>query len=172
LLSTAFEQSHPVAVRYPRGAGVGAAIPTHLDALPFGKGEVRRVSSLTQGQGRRIAIVSFGTLLYPSLMAAEEFDATVVNMRWAKPLDEALLLEVARSHDMIVTIEDGTKEGGAGSAVLECLARRGICKPTLVLGLPDVFVEHGDPVVLMSMQGLDTKGISRSLQKFTKHLSE
>jgi 1-deoxy-D-xylulose-5-phosphate synthase len=172
LLSTAFEQSHPVAVRYPRGAGVGAAIPTHLDALPFGKGEVRRLSSLAQGQGCRIAIVSFGTLLYPSLMAAEEFDATVVNMRWAKPLDEALLFEVARSHDVIVTVEDGTKEGGAGSAVLECLARGGICKPTLVLGLPDVFVEHGDPVVLMSMQGLDTKGISRSLQKFTKHLSE
>ena len=93
-------------------------------------------------------------------------------MRWAKPLDEALLLEVANSHDVIVTVEDGTKEGGAGSAVLECLARGGICKPTLVLGLQDEFIEHGDPAVLMAMQGLDAKGISRSLQKFTCHMNE
>ncbi len=172
LLSTAFEQSHPVAVRYPRGSGVGAAIPAHLDALPFGKSQVRRTSSLVQGQGCRVAILSFGTLLYPSLIAAEEFDATVVNMRWAKPLDEALILEIAISHDGIVTIEDGTKEGGAGSAVLECLARGGICKPALVLGLQDEFIEHGDPAVLMAKQGLDAKGISRSLQKFTCHMNE
>jgi 1-deoxy-D-xylulose-5-phosphate synthase len=172
LLTTAFAQNHPVTVRYPRGAGVGVAIPTNLEALPFGKGEVRRTSSLAQGSGKKMAILSFGTLLYPALIAAEEFDVTVVNMRWAKPLDEALLLEIANSHDAIVTIEDGTKEGGAGSAVLECLAREGICKPTLVLGLPDVFIEHGDPAVLMAMQGLDTKGISLSLQSFIKHLSE
>lgn len=168
LLSSAFEHNHPVAVRYPRGAGVGAAIPTHLDALPFGKGEVRRTSSLAQGAGKKIAIVSFGTLLYPAIQAAEDFDATVVNMRWAKPLDEALLLEVANSHDVIVTLEDGTKEGGAGSAVLECLAREGALKPTLVLGLTDVFIEHGDPALLMALQGLDAKGISASMQNFTK----
>jgi 1-deoxy-D-xylulose-5-phosphate synthase len=173
LLSTAFAQSHPVAVRYPRGAGAGVVAPTgvaNLDALPFGKGEVRRTSSHTQGSGKKIAIVSFGTLLYPALEAAESFDATVVNMRWAKPLDEALLLEVARSHDAIVTLEDGTVEGGAGSAVLERLARGGICKPMLVLGLPDEFIEHGDPAILMAMQDLDAKGISASLQSFTEQL--
>jgi 1-deoxy-D-xylulose-5-phosphate synthase len=167
LLTSAFEQNHPVAVRYPRGAGVGAVIPEHLNALPFGKGEVRRASNLPQGNGKKIAILSFGTLLYPALQAAEAFDATVVNMRWAKPLDENLLLEIAQSHDVIVSLEDGTKEGGAGSAVLESLARGGIVKPVLVLGLQDIFIEHGDPVILMSMQGLDAKGISQSLQKFT-----
>ncbi len=173
LLSTAFEQSYPVAVRYPRGAGVGVVAPTgaaDLETLPFGKGEVRRTSSHAQGSGKKIAILSFGTLLYPALEAAEDFDATVVNMRWAKPLDEVLLLEVAKSHDAIVTIEDGTKEGGAGSAVLERLAKEGICKPTLALGLPDVFIEHGDPAVLMAMQGLDARGISASLQSFTRQL--
>ena len=171
LLSTAFEQSHPVAVRYPRGSGVGVVAPTgvaNLDGLPFGKGEVRRTSSHALGSGKKVAILSFGTLLYPALEAAEDFDATVVNMRWAKPLDVALLLEVANSHDVIVTIEDGAKEGGAGSAVLECLAKKGFLKPTLVLGLADVFIEHGDPALLMAMQGLDAKGISASMQSFTK----
>ncbi len=172
LLSSAFEQNHPVTVRYPRGAGAGVTIPTHLEALPFGKGEVRRTSNLAQGSGQKLAILSFGTLLYPALEAAQDLDATVVNMRWAKPLDEALLLQVAQSHDLIVTLEDGTKEGGAGSAVLECLARKGVCKPTLVLGLSDVFIEHGDPALLMAMQGLDAKGISASLQSFTKSLSQ
>jgi 1-deoxy-D-xylulose-5-phosphate synthase len=172
LLTTAYEQDHPVTVRYPRGAGVGAVLPAHLEGLPFGKGEVRRASSLAQGSGKKIAILSFGTLLYPALEAAEGFDATVVNMRWAKPLDEALLFEVANAHDVIVTLEDGTKEGGAGSAVLESLARAGICKPMLVLGLRDVFIEHGDPAVLMAMQGLDAKGISASLQIFTKQLAK
>jgi len=172
LLSTAFEQSHPVAVRYPRGAGVGAVIPAHLEALPFGKGEVRRTSSHVQGVGKKIVILSFGTLLYPALEAAESCDATVANMRWAKPLDEALLLEMAQTHDAIVTLEDGAKNGGAGSAVAETLAKAGILKPLLILGLPDVFIEHGDPVVLMAMQGLDAKGISLSLQKFTDQLAK
>ncbi len=166
LLSTAFEQSHPVAVRYPRGAGVGVVIPKHLEALPYGKGEVRRKSNHEQGSGKRIAILAFGTLLYPALEAAEIVDATVVNMRWAKPLDETLLLEIATTHDAIVTVEDGAKEGGAGSAVLECLSRKDVRKPTLVLGLSDSFIEHGDPAVLMAMQGLDAKGISASLHFF------
>ncbi len=170
LLSTAFAQSHPVAVRYPRGAGVGAVIPAHLEALPFGKGEVRRTSSHLQGSGKKTAIVSFGTLLYPALEAAEAFDATVINMRWAKPLDEALLLEIAQTHDAIVTLEDGTMNGGAGSAVAETLAKAGILKPLLMLGLPDVFIEHGDPVALMAMQGLDARGISASVQKLINDL--
>jgi 1-deoxy-D-xylulose-5-phosphate synthase len=180
LLTTAFEQDHPVTVRYPRGSGAGVTAPMgadQLQALPFGKGEVRRTSTLKQGDSGnptrqpKVAILAFGTLLYAALEAAESLDATVVNMRWAKPLDETLLLEIAATHDMIVTVEDGCKTGGAGSAVAEHLAEAGILKPLLVLGLPDVFIEHGDPAVLMSMQGLDArgihKGISEAIQKFT-----
>jgi 1-deoxy-D-xylulose-5-phosphate synthase len=166
LLSSAFAQNHPVAVRYPRGGGVGVEIPTNLNALPFATGEVKRES-----QSKKIAILSFGTLLYPALAAAEVCDATVVNMRWAKPLDEALLLDVASKHEAIVTVEDGAVMGGAGSAVAQSLANAGIVKPILHLGLPDVFIEHGDPAVLMSMQGLDAKGISQSLQKFMQLLA-
>ncbi len=162
LLSTAFAQNHPVAVRYPRGAGVGVSTSAQLDALPFGKGEIKRVSKLMQGSGKRVAIFAFGTLLYPALEAAHALNATVVNMRWAKPLDEALVREVAQAHDAIVTVEDGAKSGGAGSAVLEFLAREQIQKPSLILGLPDLFIEHGDPALLMSMHGLDAKGISAS----------
>jgi 1-deoxy-D-xylulose-5-phosphate synthase len=172
LLSTAFEQNHPVAVRYPRGAGVGVDIPAHLDALPFGKGEIRRLSQHAEGSGKKIAILAFGTLLYAALEAADRVDATVVNMRWAKPLDKVLLLDVAASHDAIVVVEDGAKDGGAGSSVLEQLAQAGVCKPTLVLGLPDIFIEHGDPAVLMSMQGLDANGILASLQSFTHQLAK
>jgi len=167
LLTTAFEQNHPVTVRYPRGAGVGTAPTAELNTLPFGKGEIRRTSA-----AKKMAILSFGTLLYPALEAAEAVDATVANMRWAKPLDEALVLELAVTHDVIVTVEDGAKNGGAGSAVLECLANAGIAKPALVLGLADEFIEHGDPAVLMAMQGLDAKGIAASLQKFTNKIAK
>ncbi len=170
LLSTAFAQSHPVAVRYPRGSGAGVVIPAHLDALPFGTGELRRLSNHEQGSGKKIAMLAFGTLLYTALEVADRIDATVVNMRWAKPLDEALLLEMARTHDAIVTIEDGTVNGGAGSAVAEALANSGVMKSLLILGLPDLFIEHGDPVVLMALQGLDTQGLTASLQKFTDGL--
>jgi 1-deoxy-D-xylulose-5-phosphate synthase len=172
LLSTAFEQNHPVAVRYPRGAGAGVEIPAHLDALPFGKGEIRRLSQHAEGSGKKIAILAFGTLLYAALEAADRVDATVVNMRWAKPLDKVLLLDVAASHDAIVVVEDGAKDGGAGSSVLEQLAQAGVCKPMLILGLPDIFIEHGDPVALMSMQGLDADGILASLQSFTHQLAK
>jgi 1-deoxy-D-xylulose-5-phosphate synthase len=179
LLTTAFEQNHPVTVRYPRGSGAGVAAPTgadQLQALPFGKGEVRRISQQAQGSGKKMAILAFGTLLYAALEAAEGLDATVINMRWAKPLDEVLLLEIAASHDVIVTVEDGCKTGGAGSAVAESLADAGILKPLLILGLPDVFIEHGDLAVLMAMQGLDAKGIykgiSEATQKFTNSTSQ
>ncbi len=158
LLSSAFEQDHPVAVRYPRGAGAGVATQADLSSLPFGRGEVRL-------QGSGIAILAFGTLLYPALAAAEALGATVVNMRWAKPLDEALLLEVAASHDALVTLEEGCLMGGAGSAVLEALQRANVLKPVLQLGLRDDFTEHGDPAVLLAMQGLDAAGITSSIQK-------
>ena len=158
LLTTAFEQDHPVAVRYPRGAGVGVAIDPGLHGLPFGKGEIRR-------QGKGIAMLVFGPLLYPALAAAESLDATVVNMRWAKPLDTELLLQVAAAHDALVTIEDSSRLGGAGSAVLEALQQAALNPPVLILGLPDEFIEHGDPARLMAMQGLDAAGIEHSVRR-------
>ena len=161
LLSTAFEQNHPVAVRYPRGSGAGVAPLRGLEGLPFGKGEIRRERQGGQvdAETPRIAILAFGTLLYPALQAAEALDATVVNMRWAKPLDTALLLEVGARHDALVTLEEGAIMGGAGSAVMEALAAAKVVVPVLQLGLPDVFIEHGDPAKLLSLQGLDAEGI-------------
>ena len=158
LLSTAFAQDHPVAVRYPRGAGAGAAIAPGLDPLPFGKGEVRL-------QGKGVAILAFGTLLAAALQAAERLQATVVNMRWAKPLDVALLLEVAATHDALVTLEEGAVMGGAGSAVMEALQAAGVNKPVLQLGLRDEFIEHGDPARLLALQGLDAAGIEASVRE-------
>jgi len=157
LLSSAFAQNHPVAVRYPRGAGVGVAVQTDLQALPFGKGELRR-------EGGRIAVLAFGTLLYPALAVGEALHLTVANMRWAKPLDEALLLDLADRHDAIVTVEDASLMGGAGSAVQEALQAAGRVLPVLSLGLPDRFIEHGDPVKLMAMHGLDAAGIEASVR--------
>jgi 1-deoxy-D-xylulose-5-phosphate synthase len=163
-LSAAYGQNHPVAVRYPRGTGAGVAVQSNLDALPWGKGEVRRQSAGTLG-GPKVAILAFGTLLYPALQAAEALDATVVNMRFIKPLDVALLLEVARTHDAIVTVEEGCKMGGAGSAVAEALAAAGLAMPIQMLGLSDEFIEHGDPAKLLSMQGLDAAGMERSIRE-------
>ncbi len=164
LLSTAHAQNHPVAVRYPRGAGVGAEIPSDLQGLPFGKGEVRL-------RGRGVAILAFGTLLYPALKAAEALDATVVNMRWAKPLDIDLLREMARSHTALVTVEEGCAMGGAGSAVLEALQAEGLVLPVLTLGLPDRFIEHGDPAQLLATVGLDAPGIESAIrQQLSDHL--
>ncbi|MEI8169809.1 MAG: 1-deoxy-D-xylulose-5-phosphate synthase [Rhodoferax sp.] len=156
LLSTAFEQDHPVAVRYPRGAGAGVPVQAGLESLPFGKGEVKR-------EGKGIAILAFGTLLYPALQAAQALNATVVNMRWAKPLDVELLLKVAATHDALVTVEEGALMGGAGSAVLEALHAAGVLKPVLQLGLRDEFIEHGDPAKLLTLQGLDAEGIQASV---------
>ena len=136
-LYTAFLQNHPVAVRYPRGAGAGVAVQAEMTEIPFGTGEIRREVSRTAPHGKRIAILAFGTLLYPSLAAAERIDATVANMRFAKPLDVALVTDLARRHDAIVTVEEGTILGGAGSAVLEALAEARIDIPVLTLGLPD-----------------------------------
>jgi 1-deoxy-D-xylulose-5-phosphate synthase len=164
LLSTAHHQNHPVAVRYPRGAGVGAAVPASLDGLPFGKGEVRR-------RGHGVAILAFGTLLHPALAAAEALGASVANMRWAKPLDMDLLREMARSHQALVTVEEGCVMGGAGSAVLEALQAEGLSMPVLQLGLPDEFIEHGDPAKLLASVGLDAAGIESSIrQRFSNVL--
>ncbi|MES2952735.1 MAG: 1-deoxy-D-xylulose-5-phosphate synthase [Pseudomonadota bacterium] len=165
LLSTAFAQNHPVAVRYPRGAGVGAVQQPGLEGLPFGKGEIRR-------QGKGIAILAFGTLLHPALEAAQALNATVVNMRWAKPLDTELLLQVARNHEALVTVEEGCVMGGAGSAVVEALMAADMALPVLQLGLDDTFIEHGDPARLLTLQGLDAAGIQASVaRRFAKLLA-
>jgi 1-deoxy-D-xylulose-5-phosphate synthase len=129
-----------------------------MTAQAWGRGEIRR-------KGSRIAILAFGTLLYPALEAAEALDATVANMRFVKPLDHALVAELARSHEVLVTVEDGCVMGGAGSAVLESLQAVGLNVPVLQLGLPDEFIEHGDPAKLMSLAGLDAAGIQQSILK-------
>ena len=159
LLSTAYAQPGPVAVRYPRGNGAGVAIEPGLEPLPYGKGEIRR-------EGKNVAILAFGTLLYPALEAAEQLDATVVNMRSVKPLDMELLEQVARAHETIVTIEEGCIAGGAGSVVMEALQQLKLVHPVLQLGLPDQFIEHGDSQKLKNMHGLDAAGIARSVQAF------
>jgi 1-deoxy-D-xylulose-5-phosphate synthase len=157
-LSTAFAQNHPVAVRYPRGAGVGVAAGNDLETVPLGKAEIRR-------EGQNLCILAFGTLLYPALAVAEKLNATVVNMRWAKPLDKEMVLKMAATHDRLVTLEDACVMGGAGSAVCEALQAAGILKPVLTLGLPDEFIEHGDPAKLMALQGLDADGIATSIAR-------
>ncbi|PUE11269.1 1-deoxy-D-xylulose-5-phosphate synthase [Limnohabitans sp. T6-5] len=158
LLSTAYAQNHPVAVRYPRGAGVGLAPFADLTPLPFGKGEVRRV-----GQGT--AILAFGSLLTQALLAGEALNATVVNMRWVKPLDTELLAQIAKDHGQIVTVEEGCVMGGAGSAVLEALQQLALVRPVLQLGLADEFIEHGDPAKLLALQGLDSAGIEAAIRQ-------
>jgi len=161
LLTTAFKQNHPSAVRYPRGAGIGAVVSKELKELPLGKAEIRRSTSGLQG--KKVAILAFGTLLYPALEVAPEFDATVVNMRFIKPLDVDLVCKMAQEHDLIVTLEEGAVGGGAGSACLEALSVAGIQVPTLMLGLPDRFVDQGDHALLMKECGLDAAGIRKAI---------
>lgn len=162
MLYTAFLKDHPTAVRYPRGSGVGVEVQSAMTAIPFGKGEVRRQSS---SHSRRVAILAFGTLLYPALDAGERLDATVANMRFVKPIDVELIADLARSHDAIVTVEEGCVLGGAGSAVLEALQSAGIEVPVLSLGLPDEFLEHGDPALLLAHCRLDAAGIEQAILK-------
>ncbi len=163
LLSTAYAQDHCVAVRYPRGSGAGTKTGSVEQTLPFGKGEVRRRTTKPKGDRQSIAILAFGTLLYPALQAAEVLDATVANMRWAKPLDTQLLLDLAKEHSALVTVEEGVLMGGAGSAVLEALQDAGISIPVLRLGIADEFTVHGDPQKILSQLGLDAKGIEASI---------
>lgn len=158
LLSTAYLQGHAVTVRYPRGVGVGVQVQKDLTPLPFGKAQVVR-------EGKDLAILCFGPLLYEALKVAESLNATVVNMRWAKPLDIQTLQEVAQSHHRLVTLEDGTRMGGAGSAVLEALQDMKISKEILVLGFEDEFTEHGDPSVLMQQYGLTATGIQKRIEE-------
>jgi 1-deoxy-D-xylulose-5-phosphate synthase len=162
MLYTAITLDTPSAVRYPRGVGPGVVISSEMQALPVGRGEVRRV-------GRRVAILAFGSMLKPALLAGEQLDATVVNMRFVKPLDAELLLRMATDHELLVTVEENTVQGGAGSAVAECLIAQGIAMPLLQLGLPDSFIEQGEPAQMLIDCGLDAAGIIASINnKLTK----
>jgi 1-deoxy-D-xylulose-5-phosphate synthase len=164
MLFTAFELNAPAAVRYPRGTGPGAAIQKDMQALPIGKGEIRRRGKKLAILSKKIAFLAFGSMVKPALDAAEELDATVANMRFVKPLDEALIEELADSHDLLVTVEENVIMGGAGSAVLEALQRRRIKAAVLQLGLPDRFIDHGDPALQLKSCGLDKEGIIASVR--------
>jgi len=170
MLYTGCMLDSPSAIRYPRGSGPGAVIEAEMRALPVGRGELRR-----EGKRRphRVAILAFGSMLHPALAAAEELDATVANMRFVKPLDADLILKLAREHDALVTVEENVVAGGAGSGVSELLATEGIAMPMLHLGLPDRFVDHGDPAMLLAQVGLDGKGIAASIDAhFGQHKAE
>jgi 1-deoxy-D-xylulose-5-phosphate synthase len=157
MLYTAFTLDGPAAVRYPRGAGKGAPVAKAMTAIPVGKGEVRR-------RGKKVAILAFGSMLQPALEAAEALDATVANMRFVKPLDAELVKELATTHDLLVTVEEHQVMAGAGSAVCELLAIEVINKQVLMLGLPDRFIDHGDPGRLLASVGLDAAGIQTAIQ--------
>jgi 1-deoxy-D-xylulose-5-phosphate synthase len=170
MLYTGCTLDTPSAVRYPRGNGPGVAIQAEMRALPVGRGEIRR-----EGKRRphRVAILAFGSMLHPALVAAEELDATVANMRFVKPLDADLIRKLAREHDALVTVEENVIAGGAGSAVSELLAAEGITVPILHLGLPDRFIDHGDPAYLLAQVGLDAKGIAASITAhFGRHTGQ
>ncbi len=157
MLSTGYHYPGPAAVRYPRGAGIGATISQELTTLPIGKGEIRR-------KGQKIAILAFGSMVAPAMGAADLLNATVANMRFVKPLDVELVKQLAADHDFLVTVEEGCIMGGAGAAVAEALSAEGITKPIQMLGLPDKFIDHGDPAKLLALVGLDAAGIAASIK--------
>ena len=159
LLSTCHALNQPAAVRYPRGSGTGAALSGSLDTVAVGKGVLRR-------QGETVALVAFGSMVAPALQAAEALNASVADMRFVKPLDEDLLLQLAATHDYLVTVEENSIQGGAGSAVLEALAKHGIAKPVLLLGIADTVTEHGDPAKLLADLGLNAEGIRTQAEQW------
>ncbi|KMN31735.1 1-deoxy-D-xylulose-5-phosphate synthase [Chromobacterium sp. LK1] len=158
MLYTGFMLNSPAAVRYPRGTGPGAEIQAEMTALPLGKGRLRR-------EGEKVAILAFGSMVTPALAAAEALNATVADMRFVKPLDAELVCRLAESHDLVITVEENVVMGGAGSACLEAMQAMGILKPVLQLGLPDDYVEHGDPAGMLADCGLDAAGIERSVRQ-------
>ena len=161
LLSTCYQANSPSAVRYPRGTGTGAIVSDGLEAVEIGKGIIRR-------EGEKIAVIAFGSMVAPSLAAADKLNATVADMRFVKPIDEELIVRLARSHDYIVTAEENAEQGGAGSAVLEVLAKHGICKPVLLLGVEDKVTEHGDPKKLLDDLGLSAEAIEKRIAGWIK----
>ena len=161
LLSTCYQANSPSAVRYPRGTGTGATVSDGLETVEIGKGIIRR-------EGEKIAVIAFGSMVAPSLAAADKLNATVADMRFVKPIDEELIVRLARSHDYIVTAEENAEQGGAGSAVLEVLAKHGICKPVLLLGVEDKVIEHGDPKKLLDDLGLSAEAIEKRIAGWIK----
>ena len=161
LLSTCYQADSPSAVRYPRGTGTGATVSDGLETVEIGKGIIRR-------EGEKIAVIAFGSMVAPSLAAADKLNATVADMRFVKPIDEELIVRLARSHDYIVTAEENAEQGGAGSAVLEVLAKHGICKPVLLLGVEDKVTEHGDPKKLLDDLGLSAEAIEKRIAGWIK----
>ena len=161
MLSTCYQANSPSAVRYPRGTGTGATVSDGLETVEIGKGIIRR-------EGEKIAIIAFGSMVAPSLTAADKLNATVADMRFVKPIDEELIVRLARSHDYIVTAEENAEQGGAGSAVLEVLAKHGICKPVLLLGVEDKVTEHGDPKKLLDDLGLSAEAIEKRIAGWIK----
>ncbi len=157
MLYTAFKLDTPTAVRYPRGTGPGVQVQKDMQVLPIGRGEIRR-------QGERVALLAFGSMLTPCLAAGDDLNATVVNMRFIKPLDDDLVALLAANHDLLVTVEENTVMGGAGSAVIESLISQRIQVGVLQLGLPDIFIEQGDHAQMLADCGLDSSGIIKSVR--------
>ena len=159
LLSTCYQADAPAAVRYPRGTGTGTPVSDDLETVAIGKGIIRR-------QGEKTAFIAFGSMVAPALAVAEKLNATVADMRFVKPIDEELIVRLAQSHDYIVTAEENAEQGGAGSTVLEVLAKHGICKPVLLLGVADTVTEHGDPKKLLDDLGLSAERIEQRIQQW------
>jgi 1-deoxy-D-xylulose-5-phosphate synthase len=168
MLTTGFEYKGVAAVRYPRGAGSGVTINTALDILPIGKGEIARESSVKKD--KKVAILAFGSMLAPALNAAQILDCCVANMRFIKPLDINLIKKLAKSHDLIVTVEENALMGGAGAAVLEAMQSMNLTNATLCLGLPDIFIEHGVHETMLAQCGLDSAGIQKAIQQKLKQI--
>ncbi len=164
MLRTAYEHEGPAMVRYPRGCGPGVGIDPDAPGLPIGRGEVIR-------RGRRVALLAFGSMVTPALEAAEVLDATVANMRFVKPLDVSLILDLAEGHDLLVTLEENTIAGGAGSAVAELLSDQGVVARCLHLGLPDRYIEHAEHAEQLASCGLNTAGIIVSVRAERERLS-
>ncbi len=158
MLTTAYHFDGPTAVRYPRGSGIGTVPATTLESLPIGKGEIKR-------QGKKVAILAFGSLVAPALQAAEVLDATVANMRFIKPIDHELIRTLANSHDLLISVEENTLIGGAGAEVARSLEEQGLTARLVRLGLPDIFIDHGDAPSLLAQHGLDAVGIEASIRK-------
>jgi 1-deoxy-D-xylulose-5-phosphate synthase len=164
MLHTAVALGRPAAVRYPRGRGPGVAVQAELSVLPTGKAQVRR-------EGRSgLVLLAFGTLVAAAERVGEELDATVVNMRWVKPLDEELVLRLAQRHTALVTLEENAVAGGAGAAVLECLQAAGFLRPTLALGLPDRYIDHASPAESLVDAGLDFATVRERINSWWQSL--
>lgn len=164
LLTTCYKLNQPTAVRYPRGSGVGVSLPEYLETVAVGKGVLKR-------QGQKIAFIAFGSMVKTALAVAEQYDASVADMRFVKPLDEDLILQLAHNHDYLICVEENVEMGGAGSAVLEVLAKHGICKPVLLIAIPDSVSEHGEVDLILAQMSLTTDTLKEKVNNWLVTLS-